>query len=74
MFFSLFQASVNMSGGNGSGVVPPFSIPNVLLQEQDTASYAPWSQNAHDDPYGLISCAQGSTKNRYSAMFRMSVW
>ncbi|XP_070779090.1 meiosis-specific coiled-coil domain-containing protein MEIOC [Enoplosus armatus] len=59
------QASVNVGGGNNSSVALPFiSIPSVSLQEQDTASYVPWSHNAHDDPYGLINCAQSSIKSR----------
>lgn len=70
--FSLFQASVNVAGGNR---VFPFSTPNVSLQEQDTASNMPWSHNAHDDPYGLVNCAQSSSKSRYSvlAVLRISV-
>nr|XP_046272184.1 meiosis-specific coiled-coil domain-containing protein MEIOC [Scatophagus argus]XP_046272186.1 meiosis-specific coiled-coil domain-containing protein MEIOC [Scatophagus argus] len=59
------QASVNVGSGDNGSVVLPFSSPSVSLQEQDTASYMPWSYNAHDDdPYGLVSCAQSSTKSR----------
>ncbi|XP_038560299.1 meiosis-specific coiled-coil domain-containing protein MEIOC [Micropterus salmoides] len=59
------QASVNVAGGNKSSVALPFvSMPSVSLQEQDTASYMPWSHSAHDDPFGLISCGQSSIKSR----------
>ncbi|KAM7371590.1 hypothetical protein PAMP_008809 [Pampus punctatissimus] len=59
------QASVNVVGGNnGSSVLPFIHIPSVSLQEQDTASYVPWSHNAHDDPYELINYAQSSIKSR----------
>ncbi|XP_070704336.1 uncharacterized protein moto [Pempheris klunzingeri] len=58
-------ASLNVGGGNnGSLALPLVSIPSVSLQEEDTASYVPWSHNAYDDPYGLISCAQSSSKSR----------
>ncbi|KAE8283408.1 Meiosis-specific coiled-coil domain-containing protein MEIOC [Larimichthys crocea] len=66
--FPTFQprAGVNVGGGGGNndGAALPFSIPGVSLQEQDTSSYVPWSYNTDDDPYGLISCAQSSTKSR----------
>ncbi|XP_053194872.1 meiosis-specific coiled-coil domain-containing protein MEIOC [Scomber japonicus] len=59
------QASVNLGGGNtGNMALPLVRIPNVSLQEQDTMSYVPWSHNAHDDPYELISCAQSNIKSR----------
>ncbi|XP_044036085.1 meiosis-specific coiled-coil domain-containing protein MEIOC [Siniperca chuatsi] len=59
------QASVNVDGGNNGSVPLPFvSVPSVSLQEQDTASYVPWSYNPHDDPFGLINCAQSSIKSR----------
>ncbi|XP_031168633.1 meiosis-specific coiled-coil domain-containing protein MEIOC isoform X1 [Sander lucioperca] len=57
------QASVNIGGGNNVAL-PSMAIPSVSLQEQNTASYMPWSHNAHDDPYGLINCAQNSIKSR----------
>ncbi|KAM3598623.1 uncharacterized protein V6R79_020535 [Siganus canaliculatus] len=39
-------------------------FPRYQRQEQDTAPYAPWSHNGHDEPCGLISGAQSSTKCR----------
>ncbi|XP_073351057.1 uncharacterized protein moto [Pagrus major] len=57
------QANVNVAGGNSVRTLP-FSTANVSLQEQDTASYMPWSHNAHDDPNGLMNCAQSSSKSR----------
>ncbi|XP_068434273.1 meiosis-specific coiled-coil domain-containing protein MEIOC [Clinocottus analis] len=59
------QASGNVGSGNNDSVTLPFvAIPSVSLQEQNTASYLPWSHNAYDDPYGLISCAQNNIKIR----------
>ncbi|XP_067472547.1 meiosis-specific coiled-coil domain-containing protein MEIOC [Thunnus thynnus] len=59
------QTSVNVGGGNNGSMALPFTrIPSVSLQEQDMASYVPWSHNAHDDPYELINCAQSSIKSR----------
>ncbi|KAI3359116.1 hypothetical protein L3Q82_002659 [Scortum barcoo] len=52
-------ASVNISSGNLASVALPF-----VSIEQDTLSYVPWSHNAHDDPYGLSSCAQSNIKIR----------
>ncbi|TKS92195.1 Meiosis-specific coiled-coil domain-containing protein MEIOC [Collichthys lucidus] len=39
-------------------------FPTFQPREQDTSSYVPWSYNTDDDPYGLNSCAQSSTKSR----------
>nr|XP_040047361.1 meiosis-specific coiled-coil domain-containing protein MEIOC [Gasterosteus aculeatus aculeatus] len=59
------QASVNIETGNNGSVALPFvSIPGASLQEQNTASYLPWSHIAHDDPYGLINCSQNNFKIR----------
>ncbi|XP_054464019.1 uncharacterized protein moto [Anoplopoma fimbria] len=59
------QASVNVGSGNNGSVALPFvAVPSVSLQEQNTPSYLPWSHNAHDDPYGLINCAQNNIKIR----------
>ncbi|GAA6218015.1 meiosis-specific coiled-coil domain-containing protein MEIOC isoform X1 [Lates japonicus] len=59
------QASVNVGGGSNRKATLPFvSVPSVSLQEQDTASYVPWSHNAHDDPCELISCSQSNVKSR----------
>lgn len=55
-FFSL-QAIANVGSENNG------SVSQVSLKEQDT-SYVPWSHNGHDDPYGLISCAQSSAQSR----------
>lgn len=72
--FSLFQANVNVGGGNNGSMALPFvSIPGVSLQEQDAESYMPWSHNAHDDPYGLINCAQSSIKSRYSVLTMLRI-
>lgn len=55
--------------------LPSVAVPTVSIQEQDTAAYVPWSNNAHDDPYGLISYAKSSIESRYSiwTMFWFSV-
>ncbi|XP_026020181.1 meiosis-specific coiled-coil domain-containing protein MEIOC [Astatotilapia calliptera] len=59
------QVGVNAGGGNGSTVAIPFiSVPSASQQEQDTASYMPWSYSTQDDPYELIRCAQPSIKSR----------
>ncbi|XP_068575117.1 uncharacterized protein moto [Cebidichthys violaceus] len=57
------QTSVN----NGSVALPFVAVPSVSLQEQNTAPYLPWSHTAHDDPYGLINCAQNNMKIRKPA-------
>ncbi|KAM8845931.1 uncharacterized protein moto [Spinachia spinachia] len=59
------QASVNIENGNNGSVSLPFvSIPRASLQEQNAASYLPWSHVVHDDPYGLINCSQNNFKIR----------
>ncbi|XP_049925365.1 meiosis-specific coiled-coil domain-containing protein MEIOC [Epinephelus moara] len=59
------QASAHTGGGsNGSMALPSVAVPSVSIQEQDTAAYVPWSNNAHDDPYGLISYAKSSIESR----------
>uniref|UniRef100_UPI003AAE448D meiosis-specific coiled-coil domain-containing protein MEIOC n=1 Tax=Centroberyx gerrardi TaxID=166262 RepID=UPI003AAE448D len=58
------ESSVNGGSGNNGSVAQPFiPVPSFTLPEQDTA-YIPWSQNAHDDPYELIHCAQNNIKSR----------
>ncbi|XP_069381757.1 uncharacterized protein moto isoform X2 [Paralichthys olivaceus] len=34
------------------------------MQDKDTASYVPWSHNAHDDPYQLFNCVPSCTVTR----------
>ncbi|KAF1379753.1 hypothetical protein PFLUV_G00179310 [Perca fluviatilis] len=60
---SLFPTYQRQASGNNVAL-PSMATPSVSLQEQNTASYMPWSHNAHDDPYGLINCAQNSIKSR----------
>ncbi|KAK9535387.1 hypothetical protein VZT92_007770 [Zoarces viviparus] len=50
------QTSVN----NGSVVLPFVAVPSASQREQNAAPYLPWSHTDHDDPYGLIKCAQSN--------------
>nr|XP_043905979.1 uncharacterized protein moto [Solea senegalensis]XP_043905980.1 uncharacterized protein moto [Solea senegalensis] len=58
------QAGADVGGENNGNKTWSFlSIPGVSLQNQETASYVPWS-HAHEDPYDLINCLQNSSMNR----------